>query len=130
MTSERSDAVIVGVGFGGIGAAIQLNRLGYENFVILDREDDLGGTWHVNRYPAWPSTFRPPRTRTGSSRTRTGRGCSTGDELKTYADDVADKYDVRRDMRFGTSVDGPAGTRTPRLWRVAAPAVRRWPPGS
>jgi cation diffusion facilitator CzcD-associated flavoprotein CzcO len=52
MTSELYDAVIVGAGFGGIGAAIQLNRMGYHNFVILDREDDLGGTWHVNRYPA------------------------------------------------------------------------------
>ena len=51
MTSEQFDAVIVGAGFGGIGAAIQLKRLGYDNFVILDREDDLGGTWHVNRYP-------------------------------------------------------------------------------
>ena len=37
------EAVIVGAGFGGIGAAIQLKRLGYENFVILDREADLGG---------------------------------------------------------------------------------------
>ena len=51
MTSEPYDAVIVGAGFGGIGAAIQLKRMGYRNFVILDREDDLGGTWHVNRYP-------------------------------------------------------------------------------
>ena len=51
MTTEQFDAVIVGAGFGGIGAAIQLKRLGYDNFVILDREDDLGGTWHVNRYP-------------------------------------------------------------------------------
>ena len=41
----------MGAGFGGIGAAIQLNRLGYDNIVILEREDDLGGTWHVNRYP-------------------------------------------------------------------------------
>lgn len=34
-----------------MGAAIQLNRLGYDNIAILDREDGLGGTWHVNRYP-------------------------------------------------------------------------------
>ena len=51
MTSEHFDAVIVGAGFAGIGAAIQLKRMGYENFVILDREDDLGGTWHVNPHP-------------------------------------------------------------------------------
>ncbi|WP_407815531.1 FAD-dependent oxidoreductase, partial [Staphylococcus aureus] len=45
------DAVVVGAGFGGMGAAIQLKRLGLNNLAILEREDDLGGTWHVNRYP-------------------------------------------------------------------------------
>ena len=49
--SAQYDAVIVGAGFGGLGAAIQLRRLGYRDLLILDREDDLGGTWHVNRYP-------------------------------------------------------------------------------
>ena len=51
MSTEQYDAVIVGAGFGGMGSAIQLNRLGYDKIAILDREDDLGGTWHVNRYP-------------------------------------------------------------------------------
>ncbi|HNO39763.1 MAG TPA: NAD(P)-binding protein, partial [Marmoricola sp.] len=51
-TNQRiHDAVIIGAGFGGMGAAIQLRRLGYDDLVILDREDDLGGTWHVNHYP-------------------------------------------------------------------------------
>ena len=48
---QQYDAVIVGAGFGGIGAAIQLRRLGYDNILIVDREDDLGGTWRVNDYP-------------------------------------------------------------------------------
>ena len=37
-------AVIVGAGFGGMGAAIQLDRLGIRDFVIVERADDLGGT--------------------------------------------------------------------------------------
>ena len=41
--------VVVGAGFGGMGIAIQLRRDGIEDFVILDREDGVGGTWHVNR---------------------------------------------------------------------------------
>ena len=48
--SHVHDAVIVGAGFGGMGAAIQLRRMGYDDLLILEREDDLGGTWHVNRY--------------------------------------------------------------------------------
>src|ERR1700728_2409452 len=51
MGEQQFDVIIVGAGFGGIGAAIQLSSLGYENILIVDREDDLGGTWHVNHYP-------------------------------------------------------------------------------
>lgn len=41
---ESFDAVVVGAGFGGIGAALQLKRLGYDNIVVFEREADLGGT--------------------------------------------------------------------------------------
>ena len=43
MAANRLDFVVVGARFGGIGAAIQLKRVGYDNFVIFDRESDLGG---------------------------------------------------------------------------------------
>ncbi len=45
------DVLIVGAGFGGMGAAIAFKRLGIDDIAILEREDDLGGTWHVNHYP-------------------------------------------------------------------------------
>jgi cation diffusion facilitator CzcD-associated flavoprotein CzcO len=119
MTSEQFDAVIVGAGFGGIGAAIQLKRMGYENFVILDREDDLGGTWHVNRYPGLavdvPTTtysyFFEPNP-------NWSRLFSTGAEIKQYADDVADKYDVRPHMRFNTTVESARWDEDAKTWRV------------
>ncbi|MGE2722839.1 flavin-containing monooxygenase [Mycolicibacterium celeriflavum] len=119
MTSEHFDAVIVGAGFGGIAAAIQLKRMGYENFVILDREDDLGGTWHVNHYPGLavdvPTTtysyyFEP--------NPNWSRLYSTGAEIKQYADAVADKYDVRRHMRFNTTVEGACWEDEDHTWRV------------
>lgn len=119
MLSERFDAVIVGAGFAGIGAAIQLKRMGIENFVILDREDDLGGTWHVNHYPGLavdvPTTtysyFFEPNP-------NWSRLFSTGDEIKQYADDVADKYSVRSHMRFGVTVEGARWDEDAELWRV------------
>jgi cation diffusion facilitator CzcD-associated flavoprotein CzcO len=75
-TTPQYDAVIVGAGFGGMGAAIQLKREGYDNLLILEREDDLGGTWHV-RYPGlavdipsatYSYSFEPNRTGPGCSR--------------------------------------------------------------
>ncbi|PRC52059.1 monooxygenase, partial [Mycobacterium sp. ITM-2017-0098] len=43
---------------------------------------------------------------------------STGDEIKQYADDVADKYGVRRHMRFNTAVEGARWDEDAKLWRV------------
>ncbi len=42
---------IVGAGFGGLGAAIELKRAGIDDFVILERAQDVGGTWLANTYP-------------------------------------------------------------------------------
>ena len=114
------DAVIVGAGFAGIGAAIQLKRLGIENFVILDREDALGGTWYVNHYPGLavdvPTTtysyFFEPNP-------NWSRLFSTGTEIKQYADDVADKYDVRRHIRLSTVVEGARWDEETSQWQVS-----------
>jgi len=118
--TDQYDAIIVGAGFGGIGAAIQLKRLGFENFILLDREDDLGGTWHVNHYPGLavdvPTTtysyFFEPNP-------NWSRLFSTGAEIKQYAEDVADKYDVRRHIRLNTVVEGARWDEDTSVWHVA-----------
>ena len=112
-------AIIVGAGFGGMGAAIQLKRLGITDFTILEREDDLGGTWHVNRYPGlavdiasvtYSYSFEPnPKWKHWYAR---------GPELKKYAEHVADKYDLRRHMRFDTVVEGARWDEDAQEWEV------------
>ena len=43
--------LIVGAGFGGVGAAIQLRMHGIEDFLVIDKADGIGGTWWHNTYP-------------------------------------------------------------------------------
>ncbi|MGB9305341.1 MAG: NAD(P)-binding protein, partial [Mycobacterium sp.] len=43
-------AVIIGTGFSGLGMAIALQKQGVD-FVILEKADDVGGTWRDNTYP-------------------------------------------------------------------------------
>ena len=43
--------VIIGSGFAGLCMAIRLKQAGYDDFVILEKNDDLGGTWRDNTYP-------------------------------------------------------------------------------
>lgn len=120
MSALVYEVVIVGAGFGGIGAAIQLKKLGYQNILIVDRESDLGGTWHVNRYPGLacdiPSStysywFEPNPD--------WSRLYAPGEEIKRYAERVADKYDVRKYMRFNTTVDSVRWDEDAQRWEVA-----------
>jgi cyclohexanone monooxygenase len=48
---EEVDVVIVGAGFGGMTAAAHLHKAGIENYRIIDKAGDFGGTWYWNRYP-------------------------------------------------------------------------------
>ena len=113
------EAVIVGTGFGGMGAAIALRRLGIDDIVMLDREDDLGGTWHVNRYPGLAVDI-PSSTYSYSFEPNPywSRLYAPGAELKAYCDHVATKYDLRRHMRFGVVVDGARWDEEERHWVV------------
>lgn len=49
--SQHSEAVIIGAGLSGICAAIRLREAGFENIPILEKAQDVGGTWRENRYP-------------------------------------------------------------------------------
>jgi cation diffusion facilitator CzcD-associated flavoprotein CzcO len=101
------EVAIVGAGFGGMGAAIALQRAGVDDFIILEREDDLGGTWYVNHYPGLTVDI-PSATYSYSfaPNPKWAHVFARGSELKAYCDSVAAKYDLRRSMRFGTQVDG------------------------
>src|ERR1051325_515295 len=50
-SSEDIDIAVIGAGFSGLGMAIRLREAGYEGFVVLERADDVGGTWRDNTYP-------------------------------------------------------------------------------
>ncbi len=119
------EVTIIGAGFGGMGAAITLKQQGYgtdsRDLLILEREDDLGGTWHVNHYPGlavdiasvtYSYSFEPnPHWEHWFAR---------GGELKKYAEHVADKYDLRRHMRFGVSVQGARWDEDDKHWVVSS----------
>jgi cation diffusion facilitator CzcD-associated flavoprotein CzcO len=47
----HTDIAIIGTGFGGLGAAIRLKQDGIDDFVVLERSHEVGGTWRDNTYP-------------------------------------------------------------------------------
>lgn len=118
--APEHEVVIVGAGFGGMGAAIALRRIGIDSLLILERDSDVGGTWHANTYPgiavdiassAYSFSFEPNPC--------WSRRFAPGQELAAYARHIADKYDLRRHLRFGQSVEQVAYDETHKLWRIS-----------
>ncbi|MGY2060277.1 NAD(P)-binding protein, partial [Nocardia gipuzkoensis] len=45
------DVLVVGAGLAGVGMGVGLRRAGVDNFVILEKAHEIGGTWRTNTYP-------------------------------------------------------------------------------
>jgi cation diffusion facilitator CzcD-associated flavoprotein CzcO len=97
--------VIVGAGFGGIGMAIALKQAGIDDFLVLDRATDLGGTWRDNTYPGlscdvpsllYSFSFRPWRW----SRRYPARA-----EILSYLHALVAEREIGPHLRLGCGVD-------------------------
>src|SRR5690349_17601836 len=49
--TRHARVAILGTGFSGLGMAIRLKQQGLEDFVVIERAADIGGTWRDNTYP-------------------------------------------------------------------------------
>jgi cation diffusion facilitator CzcD-associated flavoprotein CzcO len=114
--------VIVGAGFGGVGLAVRLLDEGIDDVVILEQEDDLGGTWYVNTYPGCqcdvPSLLYSLSSAPNPEWTRT---FAPQPEIEEYLRTVAERTNVKRLIRFGTEVTGAHWEATANRWRVETP---------
>src|SRR5712664_1843465 len=105
---QHVDVAVVGAGFAGLYLLHRLRRAGF-TVVGLDSADDVGGTWYWNRYPGarcdiqttdYSYTFDPEL----ESAWKWSEKYATQPEILRYLGFVADRYDLRRDIRFGTQV--------------------------
>ncbi len=87
--------VIVGAGFGGVAAAIELRRHGFDRITILEAAPGLGGTWFHNSYPGAACDV-PSHLYSFSYEQRTSwsRLCSPQQEILDYLRGVADDHGV------------------------------------
>jgi 4-hydroxyacetophenone monooxygenase len=96
--------VVVGAGFAGICAAVRLKEMGIP-FTVLEKNDNIGGTWWENRYPGC-AVDTPNHFYSYSFNTNPNwqRHFSRRDEILAYIDDTADKYRLREHIRLGVEV--------------------------
>ncbi|HTO05552.1 MAG TPA: NAD(P)/FAD-dependent oxidoreductase [Myxococcota bacterium] len=96
---------IVGAGMSGILAAIRLREAGYDDFVVFEKAEKLGGTWRENTYPGIACDV-PSHLYSYSFEPNPGwsHHYSPGNEIYAYFEGVARKYGVFERIRFGSEV--------------------------
>ena len=121
-TVTSTDVVVVGAGFAGLYLLQRLRGQGF-SVLVLESADGVGGTWYWNRYPGarcdimsvdYSYSFDPELEREW----QWSEKYATQPEILAYANHVADKYDLRKDIRFATRVEQARWDEHARRWRV------------
>jgi cation diffusion facilitator CzcD-associated flavoprotein CzcO len=117
--AQSFDIVIIGGGISGLGMAIQLQQAGITDFVVLERADEVGGTWQANTYPGCacdvPSNLYSYSFAPNPGWTRT---YSRQPEIWDYVRGVADRFGVRRFIRLGVEVESADWDEQAERWRL------------
>lgn len=96
---------IIGAGFSGIGAAIQLLKAGIESFTIFERASEIGGTWRDNTYPGAACDV-PSHVYSLSFEQNPdwSQRYATSGEIHAYLLGVVDKWQLRERMQINTEI--------------------------
>jgi cation diffusion facilitator CzcD-associated flavoprotein CzcO len=116
---NQVDIAIVGTGFSGLGMAIRLKQEGRDDFVVLERGSEVGGTWHYNTYPGcacdvpshlYSYSFAP--------NPEWSQTYSPQPEIGAYLRRCADEFGIRPHIRLNTSVEAAEWLEDEGRWRI------------
>ncbi|GAA1914348.1 NAD(P)/FAD-dependent oxidoreductase [Streptomyces sodiiphilus] len=113
---------VIGSGFGGLGAAVRLRRMGITDFVVLERADAVGGTWRDNTYPGcacdvpshlYSFSFAP--------NPRWPRSFSGQEHIRAYLEWVTDTFGLRPHIRLNSEVESARWDNEELHWVIDTP---------
>jgi cation diffusion facilitator CzcD-associated flavoprotein CzcO len=115
----ESDIAIIGTGFGGLGAAIRLKQEGLDDFVVLERSHDVGGTWRDNTYPGCACDVES-HLYSFSFALEPGWSYrfSRQEQIWRYLQRCAREFGIERHIRFDHEVLGAAWDEGAARWRI------------
>ncbi|HMM87573.1 flavin-containing monooxygenase [Bradyrhizobium sp.] len=121
--TQQVDVAVVGAGFAGLYLLHRLRKAGFST-VVIEEAGDVGGTWYWNRYPGarcdiqtidYSYTFDPEL----ENAWKWSEKYATQPEILRYLGFVADRYDLRRDIRFGTKVTSANWDESAQRWQLS-----------
>ena len=120
-TSEGAgyfETVIIGTGFSGLLAAIRLQKKHCDDFVLLERSSELGGTWQVNSYPGAEVDIPTSLYSISFIAYPFRKTFSPQSELLAYTNHVIDKYGMRKKARTNQKVTRLTYDESACIWHV------------
>lgn len=121
--SGKPSVAVIGAGLGGLCAAIRLKEAGFDDIVILEKADKVGGTWRDNSYPGcacdtpvamYQFSFAPSL---GWSHIYPRAA-----EVQRYAEYLADNFGLRPHLKFGAETTEARWDEAKSVWRIATKA--------
>ncbi len=117
--TEQFKVVIAGAGFSGLAAAIRLKQSGREDFVILERAEEVGGVWELNTYPGctcdvpshlYSLSFAP--------NPEWSQTYSPQPEIREYLEGIVDRFGLRGHIRTGVAVQAATWSQPEQRWTI------------
>ena len=121
MNTNQYEQIIVGAGFSGLCMAIKLKEAGMNNFVILERNEHIGGTWYDNKYPGaacdveshlYSFSFAPNPD--------WSRQFSPQEEILHYIEYCAERYQLTPHIRLHMNITSAVYNEQDATWTVTA----------
>jgi cation diffusion facilitator CzcD-associated flavoprotein CzcO len=116
---NQVEVAIIGAGLGGLCAAIQLQKAGITDYVILERAAEVGGTWRDNIYPGcacdipshlYSYSFEPQRD--------WSRPYPSQPEIQSYILALVQKYSLRQRLQLGSNVSAARWDAVQMRWLI------------
>ncbi|PHS79159.1 MAG: flavin-containing monooxygenase FMO [Rhodospirillaceae bacterium] len=124
--AQYFETVIIGTGFSGLLAAIRLQKKNFNDFVLLERSSELGGTWQVNSYPGaevdvptalYSISFIPYKFK---------KTYAPQSELLAYTNYIIDKFNIKKHTKTNQTVTKLTYDEDTFLWHVETQSGARY----
>ena len=113
------DTIIVGAGISGIAAAIKLKHVGYDNYIVIEKADRVGGTWRENTYPGcgcdvpsalYSYSFAPSH--------KWSHLFAKQPEILSYLEDVSNQFGIDEKIEFNNELMNAKWNNTQSVWEL------------
>lgn len=119
VNNHRFDVVIIGAGFSGIAAGIKLKQQNINNFIILEKSNEVGGVWRENTYPGCecdvPSSIY---SYSFAPNPNWSHIFAKQKEIQQYIQDVTSRFKMDQHILFNTELQQASWSSDQQCWQI------------